>query len=315
MRSLVLLAVLPFATGCLNEYGEYDLVEGGGDSGGGGGGGGGYEPPVLRTSEVTSGNCYRCPVAVGGSTLVKVKNGSATGVQVRQSSPSFELVVDPSAAGFTEYVLTATAPATTTLIASSLNFSELHEDIAAHAVDRVRLVAGDGGTHHPLGSEVVWHTSSKQAAIAIEAADGSRLVDISLELMAASSDAIELTAWDTLALPTAAGRHHVLVRAHAFGQRQFPFEVVADIDRVEYSVDGTLERVGDVAEICFYPLLGTRDVATPVEITLGSIGDLAQTGIASGSNCRRVVAKTAGVRQVGGTALGRTASLTFTIAP
>jgi hypothetical protein len=313
MRSLLLLPLV-FSVGCLNEYGEYDLGGGGGDSSGGGGGGG-YSPPAVSTTEATTGGCYRCPVAVGGSTLVTVAHGSATVIQVRQASPAFELVVDPAPAGFSEYVLTANAPGETKVIASSGNYPDTFALVAAFDVDSVQLVPVGGATHHPLGSELVWHTSMQQAVIALTSSEKKRLVDVSVELMFASSAAIELDAWDTLRLPTGAGQYTVLVRADSFGQRQFPFELVSEIDRVESSVEGTLERVGDIAEICFYPLLGARDVVMPVAIELGGLGDLVPTGIASGSNCRRVQAKAAGVQQVDGTALGRMTSLWFTIAP
>ena len=126
---------------------------------------------------------------------------------------------------------------------------------------------------------------------------------------------IKLVAWDTLSLPTTPGHYTVLVSADSFSQRQLAFDLVAGIDRIESSVTGTLARVGDTAEICFYPLLGTIDVAAPLEIELGGNGAFALVGTQTASNCRRIVAKIAGKQQVDGTALGIRTSLPFEIAP
>jgi hypothetical protein len=315
MRSIVLasLALLPFATGCLNEHGEYDLGPYGGEASGGDGG-----PPVLTTTDATGAGCTaprHCPIAVGGSTFVTVANGTAAGIEVKQASPAFELVDAPSRAGTTGYVLTATAQAQTTLMLTSVNYPEDAEEIAAFAVEDVRLEPTQAATHRPLGTELAWHTSTRVAVIAVHGADSRRLVDVSLDLKFASSEVIKLVAWDTLSLPTIPGHYTVLVGADSFSQRQLAFDLAAGIDRIETSVDGTLARVGDTAEICFYPLFGALDVAVPLAIELGGTGALTQVGTTTATNCRRVVAKAAGIQQVDGTALGIRTSLTFDVAP
>lgn len=314
MRSLVLvpLAVLSF-TGCVDSDGEYGFGGGPGPNGSAGDGG----PPVLTTTVATgtTGSAqWHSPIAIGGSTFVSVTHGRGAGIQVRQSSPAFELVAAPSPASATEYVLAANAQAHTTLIVTSVNYPEDREDIAAFAVDDVRLVPAQGANHRGLGGAVAWHTSTKQAVFALTAG-ATRLVDVSLAIMFASSEELELAAWDTLTLPITPGRYNVLVSADSFSQRQFPFELVSSIDRIEATVDGTLARVGDTAEVCFYPLLGTLDVAVPVAFELGGYGGLVQVGLAPASNCRTVEAKIAGVQQIDAEALDRRTSLTFTIAP
>jgi hypothetical protein len=171
----------------------------------------------------------------------------------------------------------------------------------------------------PRGAEPVAHTLSNELAtirIRGDLPPGSEyewpiwnnLVDATLVIEDADGTAVESTAWDTFALTP--GTHHIFASAASFGLREFRFDVVEGLDRLDAVVEAPVQRIGEEGRVCFSGSHQGREASSAMEIV---VTPPLYARSQQQRNCVEVYATTPGTASITAHADGLEASVEFVV--